>query len=150
MAWLRPQALILRGLPGSGKSYWARKLCDKLLPQLPPEQRYRGICTTDDYFERADGYHFDGSLLAEAHQWNQQRFVTLCQQHWPLLICANTNMQQREWQPYVAQASAAGYRLRILLIGNPQDPAHQALCSARNSHSVTAATIAAMAQRFER
>lgn len=149
MPWLRPQALILRGLPGAGKSHWARQLCDQLLPQWPQPQRYRGICTTDDYFERADGYHFDGSLLAAAHQWNQQRFAALCQQQWPLLICANTNLQQREWQPYAAMAEAAGYRLRILLLGQPQDGEHQALCAARNSHGVSAATIATMARRFE-
>ena len=80
---------------------------------------------------------------------NQQRFAALCQQQWPLLICANTNLQPREWQPYAVMANAAGYRLRLLLIGQPQDESHQALCAARNSHGVSAAAIAAMARRFE-
>lgn len=148
MAWCRPQAVILRGLPGSGKSHFARRLCDRFIPMTVPPLRYATICTTDDYFETAEGYRFDPSRLGDAHGWNRQRFATLCAQHPPLLICANTNMASDEWRFYVETAQAAGYRVRLLTIGNPCDPAHQALCLARNLHGVTAETIAAMARRF--
>lgn len=148
MAWLRPQALILRGLPGAGKSHFARRLCDRFLPQLAAPQRYTCICTTDDFFETEAGYCFEPQQLGEAHAWNRQRFASLCDERRPLLICANTNMERREWQPYAAMAEAAGYRVRLLTIGQPADPAHRALCLARNLHGVDAATIEAMASRF--
>ncbi len=148
MAWPRPQALILRGLPGAGKSHFARRLCDRFLPLLAEPLRYAGICTTDDFFETDSGYCFDPKRLGEAHDWNRQRFASLCGQRLPLLICANTNMERREWQPYAAMAEQAGYRLRLLTIGQPTDPAHRALCVARNQHGVDATTIEAMARRF--
>lgn len=148
MAWLRPQAVILRGLPGAGKSHIARQLCDRFLAQIAVPQRYGCICTTDDFFETASGYCFDPQRLGEAHDWNRQRFASLCDRKLPLLICANTNLEPREWQPYAAMAEKAGYRLRLLTIGQPADPAHRALCVARNQHGVDAATIEAMAKRF--
>ncbi|KAL7981685.1 hypothetical protein Chor_010880 [Crotalus horridus] len=58
--------VLLRGLPGSGKSYLARVLL---------EDNPGGIMlSTDDYFYQKNGqYQFDADCLADAHEWNWKR-----------------------------------------------------------------------------
>lgn len=56
--------IIMRGLPGSGKSYKAKKLA----------QAENGIIySTDDFFETTGKYIYDPSKIGEYHQKNQQR-----------------------------------------------------------------------------
>ena len=52
--------VLVRGLPGSGKSHLAealRKLTDAEM----------SVCSADDYFMEGDVYNFDPSKLTEAH-----------------------------------------------------------------------------------
>ncbi|XP_012499929.1 PREDICTED: NEDD4-binding protein 2 [Propithecus coquereli] len=60
--------VLLRGLPGSGKSFLARTL---------QEDNPSGvILSTDDYFYINGQYQFDVKYLGEAHEWNQNRGKT--------------------------------------------------------------------------
>ncbi|NXI18747.1 N42L2 protein, partial [Irena cyanogastra] len=57
--------LILRGLPGSGKSTLSRVLLG---------QSYDGVVlSTDDYFRQRYGYTYNAAQLGDAHEWNQKR-----------------------------------------------------------------------------
>jgi hypothetical protein len=87
-AWLLKRAgveslagtvVILRGLPGSGKSSFARALAGACSRVGKPGGEGRSIggraavvCSADDYFERLG--KFDAGLLAQAHQACQQRY----------------------------------------------------------------------------
>ncbi|KFM79782.1 NEDD4-binding protein 2-like 2, partial [Stegodyphus mimosarum] len=54
--------IILRGLPGSGKSSLARKM------------KFSGaVFSTDDFFYKKGKYVFDPNQLTEAHAWNKIR-----------------------------------------------------------------------------
>jgi len=53
------QLLLVRGLPGSGKSTYAKTLTD------------RKHIETDMYFALSGTYQWDGSKLGKAHQWCQ-------------------------------------------------------------------------------
>lgn len=62
--------VLLRGLPGSGKSFLARTL---------QEDNPGGvILSTDDYFYINGQYQFDVKYLGEAHEWNQNRDESSC------------------------------------------------------------------------
>ncbi|XP_021065975.1 NEDD4-binding protein 2 [Mus pahari] len=62
--------VLLRGLPGSGKSFLARTL---------QEDNPGGvILSTDDYFYINGQYQFDVKYLGEAHEWNQNRGKSGC------------------------------------------------------------------------
>lgn len=57
--------ILMRGLPGSGKSTFARELLSTRTSGL--------VLSTDDYFSQEKGYLYDSSLLGIAHDWNQNR-----------------------------------------------------------------------------
>jgi tRNA uridine 5-carbamoylmethylation protein Kti12 len=77
------QVFILRGLPGSGKSYYAQNLADELA--TADESQYL-ICSTDDYFLNEQGeYHFDKFKLPQYHNLNLARFIQALAQDIPLI-----------------------------------------------------------------
>ena len=143
---VKPVAIILRGLPGSGKSRLARQLWQQHAPQCRAEEI---ICSTDDYFQRGVSYQFDASKLPMYHALNLVRFVEGLKAGRPLMICDNTNMACWEYLPYQTIASAMGYGVRRLLIGDPKDIHQQKLCARNNLHDICLTTIQAMAARFE-
>ncbi|XP_053921368.1 NEDD4-binding protein 2-like 2 isoform X3 [Cuculus canorus] len=61
--------LILRGLPGSGKSTLSRILLG--------QSRDGIVFSTDDYFRQQDGYTYNATQLGDAHDWNQKRVAVL-------------------------------------------------------------------------
>lgn len=139
-------AIILRGLPGSGKSRLARQLWNKYASGHRADEI---ICSTDDYFQHGSVYRFDASLLPKYHALNQVRFIEGLQRHRPIMICDNTNMCCWEYLPYQRAAEAMGYVVKRFLIGQPLDPEQQKHCARNNQHGVTLSTIQGMASRFE-
>lgn len=139
----------MRGLPGSGKSWQARALCDQHLAALPGQKRYFGICSTDHYFMQGGEYRFNLERLSEYHQRNLSRFKWLLRKRWPLVICDNTNLQRWEFRTYLSAALRQGYQVEIHQIGLPAKPQLLGELAARNSHGVPLEAIEQMAQRFE-
>ena len=90
-------AIILRGLPGSGKTTYARS--------LHPAK----ICSADSLFETKAGYHFDPSLLDFAHANCFYLYLrALEDQGQGLIVVDNTNCQPLEIAPYWMAARALG------------------------------------------
>ncbi|WP_258407003.1 ATP-binding protein [Shewanella rhizosphaerae] len=137
----------MRGLPGSGKSHWV----DGFIATRPDGDaiRRRGYFSTDERFIIAGEYRFDASKLSEFHQLNLTGFIQALSRQEPVVICDNTNMAHWEFMAYEAAAKAMGYQVRILLIGDPQDAAHQTLCAERNQHGLGLKQIQAMARQFQ-
>ena len=62
---MRPKILIImRGCPGSGKSYLASKL-----------SRGGAVLAADDFWMDNGEYKFDPERINEAHLWNQARVI---------------------------------------------------------------------------
>ncbi|XP_074391416.1 uncharacterized protein LOC102066063 isoform X2 [Zonotrichia albicollis] len=132
--------LILRGLPGSGKSTLSRVLlggnCDGV------------VLSTDDYFRQQYGYTYNAAQLGDAHEWNRRRAKQAMEQGKSPVIIDNTNTQAWEMKPYVEVALEKGYRVEF---HEPDtwwkfDPDE---LEKRNKHGVTREKIAQMLERYE-
>ncbi|KAM7326345.1 hypothetical protein ACRRTK_014823 [Alexandromys fortis] len=133
--------VLLRGLPGSGKSYLARTL---------QEDNPGGvILSTDDYFYINGQYQFDVKYLGEAHEWNQNRAKEAFEKKVSPVIIDNTNLQAWEMKPYVALSQKHKYKV---LFREPDTwwkfkPKELAR---RNIHGVSKEKIARMLEHYQR
>ncbi|ABZ77037.1 conserved hypothetical protein [Shewanella halifaxensis HAW-EB4] len=141
-------AIIMRGLPGSGKSYWVEQYV-KALPKYANESTSVKVCSTDEFFYCDGQYNFDPKHLSKYHQLNLTRFIHAIANKVPVVICDNTNMAQWEFEGYCVAAKAEGYQVQIQQIGEPKDKNHQLLCADRNKHRVPLNSIVRMAKTFE-
>ncbi|XP_016062130.1 PREDICTED: NEDD4-binding protein 2 isoform X2 [Miniopterus natalensis] len=133
--------VLLRGLPGSGKSFLARTL---------QEDNPSGvILSTDDYFYINGQYQFDVKYLGEAHEWNQNRAKEAFEKKVSPVIIDNTNLQAWEMKPYVALSQKHKYKV---LFREPDTwwkfkPKELAR---RNIHGVSKEKITRMLERYQR
>jgi predicted kinase len=147
---------ICRGIPGSGKSTWARAQAETVEPAhlsdnagvaLHPEA-VAVIVSADDWFVRLQpdgtlGYRFDGREIAQAHDACLRRFVAAILAAEPHVIVDNTNTTAAEMIPYVAVALAHGCEVVVRTFR-----VDAATAAARNVHGVPLAACEAMAKRL--
>ncbi len=94
--------IIMRGVPGSGKSYDANKYAED------PAK----VFSTDDYFDQLEGgYRANWAVdkLFTAHRWNQHRVRAAMQRGVSPVVVDNTNLTAREAEPYVYMARMYQY-----------------------------------------
>ncbi len=95
---------ILRGISGSGKSYWANQWKDKAV-----------IVSADAYFfNEAGEYVFDMQKRPEYHRRCFRAFLRALEASTPWVIVDNTNITAWELSPYVLAGEAYGYQVEIL------------------------------------
>jgi tRNA uridine 5-carbamoylmethylation protein Kti12 len=140
------QVFILRGLPGCGKSHYAKSLCEELVDN---DQNRFALCSTDDFFYSEKGYRFDKSRLSEYHNLNLVRFIRALSNNTPLVILDNTNIKKWEFAAHIEAAHAFGYQVKEVVVGEIKDKAMQHLYFQRNTHKVPLKTINKMAFQFE-
>uniref|UniRef100_A0A5S6QRP2 Smr domain-containing protein n=1 Tax=Trichuris muris TaxID=70415 RepID=A0A5S6QRP2_TRIMR len=133
--------VILRGVPGSGKTTLAMKLT-----QMNPDSV---VCSADEYFKNSDGvYVFDPERLSDAHRFCLQRAVAAMESKVSLIIIDNTNTMRWEMKRYVTSAYRHGYKIFFL---EPQTPwkfdAYE--CASRTVHGVSLSSIQRMISSFE-
>ena len=103
------KAYIMRGIPGSGKSFIAQALASKSKSSV--------VHSTDFYFYNDKGeYVFDPSLLGEHHAANLEAFTRSCEKGVGTVICDNTNILLEHYDPYVEVAEENGYSVRIITV----------------------------------
>ncbi|KFW83868.1 NEDD4-binding protein 2, partial [Manacus vitellinus] len=95
--------VLLRGVPGSGKSYLARNILEDNPGGI--------ILSTDDYFNKHGQYHYDPNCLGEAHDWNRKRAKEAFEMGITPIIIDNTNIQAWEMKPYVTLAQQFKYEV---------------------------------------
>ncbi len=119
---------IVRGIPGSGKSTFAKTLSDN---------HYEA----DQYFVDADGnYNFDGSKIKNAHAWCLDRVKTDMAVAREKIAVSNTFTQEWEMESYFELAKEYGYKVFSIVVENR----HGGI----NVHNVPEDKIEQMKNRF--
>merc|ERR1719250_532802 len=132
--------IIMRGMPGSGKSTIVRKL-----KELYPEA---SSCSADDYFLQCGSYVFDRTKLKDAHQFSQAKAEELCRNLTRLVIIDNTNVKRWEMTPYFK--TAANHRYTVILV-EPRTPWRYDVTELveRNTHGVDRSVISARVSEWQ-
>lgn len=148
--------VILRGVSGSGKSTYAKKLMEGALGD---GYLSVAICSADNYWIRPDGvYDFNPRMLKNAHAWCRQQVeecmtedLTAETGEWQcdLIILDNTNTRKWEYQPYIDLAKEHGYEVEEKIIGNFSEDAAK-IYAERNQHGVPLSKVVDMMKRFEK
>jgi predicted kinase len=122
--------VLLRGLPGSGKSTAA-----KLFNKAPHFE-------ADMYFLDADGnYQFDASKIKDAHNWCRHSVMDAMKNDYPVVVVSNTFTQEWEMEAYYLLAEELGYRVISMIVENRHD--------GKNIHGVPEDKLEIMKNRFE-
>ena len=122
------QLVLIRGLPGSGKSTIARA--------MTTHEHYEA----DMFFQDAGGaYNYDREKIKDAHEWCQrQTFKALA--NGKRVVVSNTFTRKFEMEPYFDMAKTFGIEPNIIEVtGNWP-----------NAHGVPAEVVEKMRQRWEK
>ncbi len=144
---MNKKLIIMRGLPGSGKSSLAEGIRNVAANR---GARTTAILSTDDYFIEGDGvYRFKPQEIGRAHAFNQKACQTNMEDECELIIIDNTNTQYWEMKPYVRLAQEHGYVIEF------QEPKTEWAweveeCAKRNTHQVPLKSIQQMKDRYQR
>lgn len=127
------QLIILRGIPGSGKTTFANYLAT-LNPNV-------WTIAADDFFLDVDGaYRFDIQKLGMAHEWCRSSVDHHMQEGCECIVVHNTSTTEKEFQPYIDLANRHGYNVVSLVVENRH--------GSTNIHHVPAETLNKMEGRF--
>lgn len=129
--------IILRGLPGSGKSH----IC-----KINTMWTY--ICSADDYFMKSGQYEFNKNLLDQAHQYCFQKVKNGLDLNENIIVVDNTNSTQKEYIKYKKIASYYNYNVVVIEI-YCKDRDQAIMFASRNSHQVPIGTTLKMLARWE-
>jgi predicted kinase len=118
----------VRGIPGSGKSTFAKTLGG---------QHYEA----DMFFIDENGeYNFDFTKIKDAHQWCQGMVKTDMILEYPKIVVSNTSTQEWEMEPYFNLAKEFGYSVFSVIVENVH--------GGKNIHNVPDDRIKQMKERF--
>lgn len=120
---------FIRGLPGSGKSTFAKQLAGRTMAHIE----------ADDYFEGPDGYKFDASKLGVAHGYCQER-TELYISSGVSVVVSNTSTTEKEVAVYKAIADKYSAQFVSMIIENRHNGV--------NIHGVPAEKLEQMKNRF--
>lgn len=101
------ELIILRGLPGSGKSTVAKLFGT------------RAICTADDYItDRKGNYNWRPETIGPSHKWCQRKCKRFLERNIEKVVVANTNIVERDLNVYFRMGMEHGYRVHSIVVEN--------------------------------
>jgi predicted kinase len=123
---------IIRGIPGSGKSTYAKNLKDAVKDDSVVHFE------ADMYFSKDGEYKFDPSKLKEAHGWCIEKAKEGLRQGMTVIV-SNTFTRKWEMKPYIEAAEAMQLPMAVIRMEN----------RFKNIHGVPDDVVWKMAARFE-
>ncbi|XP_069357904.1 NEDD4-binding protein 2-like isoform X2 [Maniola hyperantus] len=139
--------IIMRGLPGSGKTYLAKKIIDAIYYTTHKHYQIH-ILSTDDYFMRNGVYMYDKRRIFEAHEWNKGRAIKAMKEGLSPIIIDNTNVEIWEMEFYVVKGVNNGYIIEVVEPNTPWARNVYQLFK-RNSHNVPVVTLRKKLDSFQ-
>ena len=119
---------IVRGIPGSGKSTFAKTLTSN-------------VFEADHYFYDNDGnYNFIPSEIKQAHKECQEFVRYAMESSFEKIAVSNTFTQEWEMQPYIDMAKEYDYKVFSVIVEN--------IHGGKNIHNVPDDKIKQMKERF--
>lgn len=160
---MKNKVILIRGIPGSGKSFHVeelRKQYDRPLRSKDEHPRF-AVVSADSFFMKTrfayppghtpikiDEYLFDPFKLGQAHARCFYDFASALKTNTKVVVVDNTNIHQWEFKNYLMLANNHGYdvefhEIRVTTIEELK------LCVARNTHKVPMESIVKSAMEFE-
>lgn len=139
--------IILRGLPGTRKTFIANKYLRFIRNAFDPVQDDPIILSSDDYFIKDKVYTFDKDKIQESHKWNWERFKKAIEENSPFIIIDNTNIRKFHYIHYFDYAVRHNY-ITVIMICPHLELTNKEL-SEGNIHGVTQESIRIMRKNFE-
>lgn len=126
---------LLRGIPGSGKSTYQRKMFPDAV-----------VVSADHFFTKPDGsYSFNARALGIAHKVCYDKYVKALEEKQPLIVVDNTNIPTRDIKKYAEAAQKYQFEFEIITLLCDPEIAFQ-----RNVHKVPRETILEMHNKLGR
>lgn len=123
---------LIRGLPGSGKSTFAKTLALGI-------KAYH--FEADQYFMDESGkYTWIPELVSRAHYWCQRMTEEAMRDSSLPVVVSNTFTTEKELKPYLQLAEQYGYSVTVMIIENRH--------GGESIHSVPEETMTKMCNRF--
>jgi len=127
--------ILLRGLPGAGKSTVGHLI-------MTGGGMTDKVIEADSYFyDHMGNYNFDPSKLPAAHNYCKTMVTDYMKMMKPKIVVANTFTQEWEMKPYYELAERYGYNVHTLVVENRHGN--------KSVHDVPDATMGNMLNRFE-
>ena len=120
--------IIVRGIPGSGKTSFANLLS-------------KAICCADDYYMHDGEYKRKAEDIGKAHAWCQRKCRRFMKAQVEQIVVANTSTTEREMQPYMDLARQFSYMVYSVIVENRHGNV--------SVHGVPEATLDKMKARFD-
>ena len=145
-----PLVIILRGIPGSGKS----SITNSIIKAFCPPCRFTKH-SADDYFIRYNKkqqkkvYEFIPNRIGQAHKASLNGFQkAIYRKNLDLIIVDNTNIKQWEYQKYLSLSTPLNMKSLIVEL-TPKNSTDVLKCCQRCIHSVPEDVVKRMASTFE-
>lgn len=144
---MKKHLIILRGVPGCGKTTVAELLADMGYGELGRGSEPEGdelnmatICCADDFFMKSGEYVFNPKALGIAHMVCKDKCEKAMIAGEERVIVANTNTTEKELKTYTNLAEEHGYMVISLIVENRH--------GGENVHDVPEEALQRMEDRF--